>query len=140
MMPRFTIPIVVLALAGLAISAVSLVNHYQTSDTEYCSWGESFDCDLVNRSVYSKVFDIPVALIGAVGYAALIVLAVLRRAVTSALLLAGALVGLGFSLYLTYVEARILFVWCILCLGSLAIIVLITVLSALRLFRRPRTV
>jgi uncharacterized membrane protein len=84
------------------------------------------------------MWGVPVALIGAVGYLALIVLALVRRSATapSVLLLSGALVGLGFSLYLTYVEARILYVWCILCLGSLAIISAITILSALRLARR----
>jgi vitamin-K-epoxide reductase (warfarin-sensitive) len=133
---RFTAPIVLLAIIGLALSAVSLVAHYRTTPTEFCDIGETFNCDIVNRSVYSEIFNVPVALIGAIGYAALIVLAVVRRAAAlpSILLFAGAALGLGFSLYLTYVEARILFVWCILCLSSLGIIALITIFSGLRLF------
>jgi len=46
------------------------------------------------------------------------------------LLLAGALAGLAFALYLTYIEARVLGVWCILCLSSLAVIASIAVTSA----------
>ena len=45
-------------------------------------------------------------------------------------MLLGALAGLAFALYLTYIEAYVLGVWCILCLGSLATILGITVLSA----------
>jgi uncharacterized membrane protein len=38
--------------------------------------------------------------------------------------------GLGFALYLTYIEKFVLATWCILCLSSLTLIVLITVLSS----------
>ena len=46
------------------------------------------------------------------------------------LLLLASLAGLGFALYLTYVEAFVLAVWCVLCLGSFALIILIAGLSA----------
>ena len=62
------------------------------------------------------------AAIGLGGYAALLVLAFLRSRAAAALALLGALLGLGFSLYLTYIEAYVLATWCILCLGSLATI------------------
>jgi uncharacterized membrane protein len=39
-------------------------------------------------------------------------------------------VGLAFALYLTYIEARVLGVWCILCLSSLALIATVTILAA----------
>ena len=37
------------------------------------------NCDLVNRSTYSTVFGIPVALIGIMGYVTLLALATLYR-------------------------------------------------------------
>jgi uncharacterized membrane protein len=46
------------------------------------------------------------------------------------MLLVASLAGLGFALYLTYIEARILYAWCILCLSSLAAIFAIAALSA----------
>jgi uncharacterized membrane protein len=54
----------------------------------------------------------------------------------------GSLGGLGFALYLTYIEKYVLFAWCILCLSSLALIFSITVLSILlflRSIRRPQS-
>lgn len=141
---KLAIVIVVLAVAGIVLSAVSTVNHYRTDPTSYCDLGEEFNCDMVNRSIYSRFpaessHAVPVALIGLAGYIALAVLAIPRASTAKALLLLGALGGLGFSLYLTYIEARVLHVWCILCLGSLAVIVLITVLAGVRLAQKEET-
>ncbi|MBA3913260.1 MAG: hypothetical protein H0X25_05275 [Acidobacteriales bacterium] len=132
--------IAVLALAGLADSALALRLHYAKSATSFCDVGENFNCDIVNRSVYAKLFGIPVALIGMVGYAALAGIAVFRRSHpdTSGVLLLAAALGLGFAVYLTYVEAYLLSTWCILCLISLALIFMITVLAALAYFFRRR--
>jgi uncharacterized membrane protein len=124
--------IAVLTVAGLAVSSLALYHHYGTSQTNYCDFGQEFNCDIVNRSVYSTVFGIPVALIGILGYAALFVLATVYRekAKTPMMLMIGATLGLGFAIYLTYIEAFVLATWCIVCLSSAGIILLITVLSS----------
>lgn len=132
MSSKLALAITVLALIGIVLSAVSLKNHYSGTPTEYCDLGDNFNCDLVNRSVYSQVGPVPVALIGLMGYAALLVLARMRGKKPALLMLVAAVTGLGFSLYLTYVEAYLLGVWCILCLGSLATIVLIAALAGWR--------
>ncbi len=130
----------VLAVCGVGVSAVSLQRHYATSKTAYCDIGATFDCDLVNRSSYSSILGVPVALIGMLGYAALAGLATLcrTRRRTPALLLWSAAAGLLFALCLTYVEGWVLGVWCILCLCSLCFIATMTVLSGflLRDFRK----
>ena len=120
-----------LALAGIAVSAVSLQHHYAKSATAYCDFGENFNCDIVNRSVYSAVFGVPVALIGLLGYLGLLLLATLyaRKAEAPAALMIASCAGLAFALYLTYIEGFVLATWCILCLSSLAVIVLITALA-----------
>jgi vitamin-K-epoxide reductase (warfarin-sensitive) len=125
--------VAILAVCGVVVSSVSLRHHYAKSKTEYCDIGETFNCDIVNRSQYSSILGIPVALIGMLGYAGLAGLATVyrERRETPALLLGGALAGLVFALYLTYIEARVLGVWCILCLSSLAVIASITVTSLL---------
>ena len=125
--------IMVLSVLGLAISSLSLVNHYSTSPTSYCSFGENFNCDIVNRSIYSRVMGVPVALIGMIGYLLLGLFSWLTRRGNDqrGFLVAGALVGLGFSLYLTYLEKYVLATWCILCLSSLAVILIITALSVM---------
>lgn len=137
---RYSWALLVLALLGVAISAVSLKNHYSTEETSYCSFDETFNCDLVNRSIYSSIHDVPVALIGLLGYGMIAVLSRLapRSRRIAALLVAFALVGLGLALYLTYIEARVLGVWCILCLSSQAIILAITVLSFVVFFAAGR--
>jgi vitamin-K-epoxide reductase (warfarin-sensitive) len=123
--------IAVLASAGVAVSAVSLQRHYAKSATGFCDVGEKFNCDIVNRSEYSSLMGIPVAAIGIAGYGALLALATVyrSRAETPLRLLAGALTGLGFALYLTYIEGYVLDTWCILCLSSLGLIAGITVLA-----------
>lgn len=142
-MRGLTIAIVLLALVGIGLSVVSTINHYRTDPTEYCDFSGNFNCDIVNRSIYSSFpvnaeHAVPVAIIGLAGYVAILVLALIRRKAASALLLLAALGGLAFSLYLTYIEARVLYAWCILCLGSLAAIAGITILSAIRMAIRER--
>jgi vitamin-K-epoxide reductase (warfarin-sensitive) len=124
--------IAVLALAGVLVSSVSLHHHYGTSQTTYCDFGASFNCDIVNRSIYSTMFGIPDALIGILGYGLLLALATLYRSKeqTPWMLLIAATAGLGFALYLTYIEKFVLATWCILCLSSLTLIILITALSS----------
>jgi vitamin-K-epoxide reductase (warfarin-sensitive) len=125
------IAILLLALAGIGLSTASLVAHYKKSATEYCDLGDNFNCDLVNRSPYSEIARVPVAAIGIAGYIFLLAMSRLARSrrIAAWAMLAASLAGLAFALRLTYVEAYILEVWCILCLGSLAAIFLITVLS-----------
>ncbi len=126
------VAIAILALAGMVISVVSLQRHYAKSATAFCEVGEKFNCDIVNRSEYSSLMGIPVAGIGIVGYGVLFALATVYRArvETPLRLLVAALAGLAFALYLTYVEGYVLETWCILCLSSLALIAMITVLAA----------
>lgn len=130
---RLMIVVAVLSVAGIVVSSVSLQHHYAKSKTEYCDIGETFNCDLVNRSPYSSLMGIPVALIGMLGYAALAGLATVyrNRLDTPVLLLGASSAGLTFALYLTYIEARVLGVWCILCLSSLTLIATITLVSGL---------
>jgi vitamin-K-epoxide reductase (warfarin-sensitive) len=130
-----------LAVCGIAVSSVSLQHHYATSKTAYCDIGETFNCDIVNRSEYSSVFGIPVALIGMLGYAGLVGLATVyrERRETPAMLFVAAAAGLAFALYLTYIEARVLGVWCILCLSSLALIATTTILAAVIWWKRERS-
>jgi vitamin-K-epoxide reductase (warfarin-sensitive) len=130
-----------LSVAGMVVSAVSLQRHYAKSTTTFCHFGETFDCDIVNRSEQSTLMGIPVAGIGVAGYALLLWLSTVRRLrpETTTQLLLAALAGLVFALYLTYVEAYVLMTWCILCLTSLALITLITILAGVIKLREPKS-
>jgi uncharacterized membrane protein len=84
-----------LALLGLAISAYLTWVHY--ADIEPICTGIS-DCERVQTSDYAELAGIPVAVIGLVGYAA--ILASLRLRVEVTVLLA--YVAVGLSAYLTW--------------------------------------
>jgi vitamin-K-epoxide reductase (warfarin-sensitive) len=124
--------IAVLAAGGIIVSSLSLYHHYGTSTTSYCDIGENFNCDIVNRSSYSTVAGVPVALIGILGYLSVLISATVYRnyAATPTVLLTASLAGLGFALYLTYIEGYVLTAWCILCLSSLVLIFGIAALSS----------
>lgn len=141
MTTRTRVAIVLFCLAGAILSAVSLKNHYSTSATDYCDLGEIFNCDLVNRSIYSRFLGVPVALIGLIGYLLLAAAVFVRGTLLAKLRLLAACMGLAFALYLAYIEARILAVWCLLCIGSLICIASATVLCvpAVRTPKRVET-
>jgi len=128
------------AFAGAMVSSVSLYHHYRTSKTSFCNFGESFNCDLVNRSPYSVMLGVPVALIGILGYLLILALATIYRdkAETPFMLLVASVGGLAFAFYLTYIEKFVLGAWCILCLGSLALIFSTALLSAVLAARSVR--
>ena len=117
--------IALLALLGMVVATLALRVHYRT-ETEPCSINEKWDCGIVNHSPYAVIGPVPVAAIGIVGYLGLVVLAMMRR---KRIVLAAAVIGLGFSLYLTHIEKDILLVWCVYCVTSLGIISLITLAS-----------
>src|SRR5207245_9693944 len=92
---------------------------------------------MLRRSSYSALLGIPVALIGIIGYFGLLALSTVYRskAETPILLLIASVAGLGFAIYLTYIEGFVLAAWCVLCLSSLALIFFICVLSSLLVAR-----
>ncbi len=133
--------LVILAAVGIVVSALALREHYRTEGDSPCSINERWDCGIVNHSPYAMLAGIPVAALGIAGYLLMGALA-WRRAYR--LVLAAALAGLAFSLYLAHVEKDILGVWCIYCVISLGTISLITLLAlgttVAALFRKPSEV
>jgi vitamin-K-epoxide reductase (warfarin-sensitive) len=117
--------IAVLALAGAVVSGLALQVHY-TIGTTPCSINEKWDCGVVNHSSYAELAGIPVAIIGIVGYLALMWLGLVRQ---RAILTLAAVAGLVFSLYLAHVERDILGIWCLYCVISLADVALITLMG-----------
>ncbi|MDT8067047.1 MAG: vitamin K epoxide reductase family protein [Terriglobia bacterium] len=136
---KLTIAIVLLCCAGGILSGVSLWNHYSASATEYCDLSEMFNCDLVNRSIYSVFMGVPVALIGLLGYVFLAAVSFLSNRWWQVVRLLASLVGFGFALYLAYIEARVLVVWCLLCIGSMISIGSIFVLSVFPVWKRSKS-
>jgi vitamin-K-epoxide reductase (warfarin-sensitive) len=120
--------LILLATVGIVASAMALREHYRTEGDSPCSINERWDCGIVNHSPYAvlKGTGIPVAALGIAGYLLMGALG-WRRAYRW--LLAAALAGLAFSVYLAHIEAHVLGVWCIYCAISLGTISLITLLA-----------
>jgi len=118
--------LVLLAGLGIVASVLALREHYRTEGDSPCSINERWDCGIVNHSPYAMLAGIPVAALGIAGYLLMGALA-WRRAYR--FLLAVALAGLAYSLYLAHIESTVLGVWCIYCVISLCDISLITLLA-----------
>src|ERR1039457_94415 len=118
--------LVLLAVVGIVASALALREHYRTEGDSPCSINERWDCGIVNHSPYATLAGIPVAALGIAGY--LLMAALAWRRLYSGVL-AAALAGLSYSLYLAHIEAHVLGVWCVYCVISLGIISLITLLA-----------
>jgi vitamin-K-epoxide reductase (warfarin-sensitive) len=119
--------IAVLGLAGAVVSFLALQVHYTTT-TSPCSINERWDCGIVNRSSYAEIEGIPVALIGILGYLAIVWLGLARQKLLVLIASGG---GLAFSLYLTHIERDVLGVWCLYCVISQGIIILIPLVIVL---------
>ena len=119
-----------LALLGLAISAYLTWVHY--ADVEPFCTGIS-DCERVQISDYAELAGIPVAVLGLVGYAAILVSLWLRVEITVLL----AYVAVGFSAYLTWAELFEIDAICQWCVASALTTVAIAVLATLLALRAP---
>src|SRR3990167_8189406 len=131
-MKRLLLSVIVLALLGVAVSVYSLIYSYGDGGG-FCSISETFDCDVVQGSSYARIFGIKVAHLGVIGYALVAVGAFLKRRDPTDQVLSWFLVlacsgGLLFSFYLTGIEAFVLGSWCILCLGSQAVMLALSLL------------
>jgi vitamin-K-epoxide reductase (warfarin-sensitive) len=122
--------IIVVAFAGLVAASLALREHYRTGSSP-CSINDVWDCGIVNHSQYAVFHGVPVAVIGMAGYLLLAVLS-LRKLWWALLLFAVG--GLAFSLYLTWIEWKILQVWCIYCVINVCTILFLTLLALLQPF------
>ena len=125
----------ILSLAGIAISLYLAITWY--ADTvPVCAGGEG-GCERVQNSDYADLGGVPIALLGVAGYILLLgAFAVAGEAARMAGLLF-ALVGLGFSLYLTYLELFVIEAICQWCVASAIVTAAIAALALWRLRYDP---
>lgn len=114
--------VIVFAIIGLFAASYTSYAHFDASAYDVCSFGESFSCDIVNQSEYAKIAGIPVAFLGLGAYVFYLVFGFYSLKKHNETLLtiasAGAIAGLAFSLYLTGIEAFVLYTWCLFCIVS----------------------
>src|SRR5215510_13382112 len=113
-----------LAIIGLLVSIYMTIYKLTNNDAMCIGSG---GCSVVNSSQYSEVGGIPVALIGVGGYLAILALLFLENRPgffqeNAMMVLFGVtLVGFLFTLYLIFVEIRLIHALCPFCLTSQAV-------------------
>ena len=125
---------IVLAVVGLGVAGYLTYVHYEGIQP-VCGLGG--DCEKVQTSEWSDLAGVPVALLGLIGYAAILATLLVER---EEALIAGALValvGFGFSAYLTYRELFSIDAICPWCVASAVIMTLLAIVMTARLVRAP---
>ena len=120
-----------LGIIGFFTSAYLVKNHYDNpTQGSFCDFGESISCSLVNTSVYSELFSVPVALFGTIWFFMLLLMS--WKALKNEKLVTGLLwfniLGLLFVFYLIYAEIVLQSI-CPLCTLVHAIVLIVLILS-----------
>ena len=122
----------VLALAGIGVAAYIVVVE-AGGGTPQCLAGGT-GCETVANSEYSDLAGINVAVLGIAGYALLLGAALAPGDLARIAGFAVAIVGFGFSVYLTYLELFVIDAICQWCVASAVLMTLLLTLNALRAF------
>jgi uncharacterized membrane protein len=131
---RLRLAAILLALVGLGIASYLTYVHYEDIHP-VCGLGG--DCVKVQTSEWSKLAGIPVAVLGLVAYATILVSLFVPG---EQALIAGALtalVGFGFSAYLTYRELFTIDAICPWCVASAIVMTLLAIVTTARLVLSP---
>lgn len=125
----------VLAVGGLGVASYLTYVHYSGTPPA-CSFGQS--CLKVQTSVWSKVAGVPVALLGLIGYVAILGTLLAPDREESRLATLGlTLIGVGFSGYLTYRELFSIHAICEWCVSSAVIMTLLLIGAGSRYWLGP---
>ena len=131
-----------LVVLGLLVS-IYMTIYKITSNDKMCLG--SGDCSTVNASKYSEVNGIPVAVIGALGYAAILTVLYFENRnrffkQNGTLMIFGmALTGFLFTVWLIYVEVALLKAICPFCVTSQVSMTIIFIIAVMRLIRQPQS-
>jgi len=132
-----TIAILVIALIGTVEASYLTYIHYHGLASLPCFGKNSghSSCEAVQSSPYSKLDGIPVALLGLIGYITILGTLFVRGELGRAAGFGVALIGFGFSAYLTYREVFTLKEICEWCVGSACLMTILLVLTSVRYLR-----
>jgi uncharacterized membrane protein len=128
---RLTLAAAALALLGVAIAGYLTWVHY--AELEPFCVGGGAACERVQSSRYADLAGVPVALLGLAGYLAILGALALPGSAGRSATAFVALVGAGFSVYLTYVEVAVLEAICQWCVASAVVVTLIAGVTVARM-------
>lgn len=131
-----------LVVIGLLVSIYMTIYKVTSNDSMCLGSG---DCSTVNASRYSEVNGIPVAVLGILGYVAILAVHLFENRNSffkqnGTLIIFGmALTGFIFTVWLVYVEIVLLDAICPFCVTSQAAMALIFVIAVIRLIKHPQS-
>jgi len=131
-----------IGLAALGVLVSAYMTIYKLTDNQSMCLGNG-GCSVVNSSIYSEVYGIPVAVIGMGGYGVILATLLLQGRMqvlqdNAIMLVFGmTLAGFVFTLYLIYVELALIHALCPFCITSQVTITILFILSVTRLVREP---
>ncbi len=143
----------IITVIAILVSSFLVYQHYKTTPSRFCKFGESFDCGIVNKSPYSTIdgilyflhfdlgfssvplfeLEIPVSAIGILIFLLIIAMSYkieknrpflgLKPKKQIKIMKSLMALSIVFALYLVYIEAFVLLFYCIYCLVLDALIV-----------------
>jgi uncharacterized membrane protein len=122
----------VLVLIGLGIASYLTYVHY-AGIKSLCEIAHG--CEKVQSSEWSKLAGVPVALLGLLGYVGILAALLVPGEAGLIAAAAQAVVGFGFSAYLTYREIFTIDAICIWCVGSAIVLTGLALVTTIRLVR-----
>lgn len=131
------IAILVIGVIGLLDASYLTYEHYNGLKGLLCVGGHHghSSCQTVQSSVYSKLDGVSVAVLGLIGYVVLLGSLAIRNDIGRAIGFMVALIGFGFSAYLTYRELFSIHAICEWCVGSAVCLTLLMILTGVRFLR-----
>jgi uncharacterized membrane protein len=118
---RLRAAIALLALTGAAIAAYLVYTRYSGAAI-FCSTG---GCETVQSSKYAVVAGVPVAVLGLIGYTAILLTTLVPGAMSAAVGVVFAAIGVAFSAYLLYAQVGPIGAICQWCVANDAVISLV---------------
>jgi uncharacterized membrane protein len=122
-----------LAAAGIGVAGYLTIVHY-TALEPVCAGGGG-GCERVQASDQSRLLGVPVALLGLLAYAVMLAAGAARTELARSVAAFTALVGFGFSAYLTQqavVDIGATCQWCLVSFGLMTALVAVSVARLLR--------
>jgi uncharacterized membrane protein len=129
---RLRIAILALSLIGLGVAGYLTYVHYEGLKVLCLSSG---GCETVQASKYAKLDGVPVALLGLIGYIGILGSLLVRGDFGRVAGFGIALIGFGFSMYLTYRELFTIKAICQWCVSSAVLMTLLVILTLIRVLR-----
>lgn len=129
--------LVLVNVLAIAATIYLTVMHFKPDLSDFCNISKGWDCEIVNKSIYSTLFGIPVSILGMVAYSAFLIFSIRGLKVDQSkwipyflFFVAG---GTLFALYLTGIEAFVLRTFCLFCVVQ-QILILIELGIATKLY------